>query len=107
MTPSTAVSRRPRKRRAAEAVAAPAPPIQQDWTNLDPNDLSSPALYINRELSWLAFNRRVRMKDGLTFSHPGPGNPGIVGYAGPIDPQVGTVGAPSRSGCDTVRRNCR
>ena len=40
----------------------------------------------------VAFNRRVRMKDGLTFSHPGPGNPGIVGYAGPIDPQVGTVG---------------
>lgn len=40
----------------------------------------------------VAFNRRVRMKDGLTFSHPGPGHPGIIGYAGPVDPQVGTVG---------------
>ena len=40
----------------------------------------------------VAFNRRVRMKGGLTFSHPGPGNPEIAGYAGPIDPQVGTVG---------------
>src|SRR5262245_11263245 len=40
----------------------------------------------------VAFNRRLRMKGGLTFSHPGAGNPGILGYAGPIDPQVGTVG---------------
>lgn len=40
----------------------------------------------------VAFNRRLRMKGGLTFSHPGAGNPEIVGYAGPIDPQVGTVG---------------
>jgi len=40
----------------------------------------------------VSFNRRVRMQGGLTFSHPGPGNPEIVGYAGPIDPQVGTVG---------------
>ena len=58
MTPPTAtVSRRARKRRATEAVAAPAP--AQDWSNLDVNDLSSPALFINRELSWLAFNERV------------------------------------------------
>lgn len=40
----------------------------------------------------VAYNRRLRMKSGLTFSHPGAGNPDIVGYAGPIDPQVGTVG---------------
>jgi hypothetical protein len=40
----------------------------------------------------VAFNRRLRMKGGLTFSHPGAGNPEILGYAGPIDPQVGTVG---------------
>ena len=40
----------------------------------------------------VSFNRRLRMKNGLTFSHPGVGNPDILGYAGPIDPQVGTVG---------------
>ncbi len=40
----------------------------------------------------VSFNRRLRMKNGLTFSHPGVGNPDILGYAGPIDPQVGVVG---------------
>jgi polyphosphate kinase len=65
----TAVSRRPRKRRAAEAEAAPAPAPLQDWSNLDPNDLSNPALYINRELSWLAFNERV-LAQAQDTSHP-------------------------------------
>jgi neutral ceramidase len=40
----------------------------------------------------VSFNRRFRMKSGLTFSHPGAGNPDILNYAGPIDPQVGVVG---------------
>ncbi|MEO5998358.1 MAG: hypothetical protein ABIN89_16510, partial [Chitinophagaceae bacterium] len=40
----------------------------------------------------VSFNRRLRMKNGLSFSHPGAGNPDIIDYAGPIDPQVGTVG---------------
>jgi neutral ceramidase len=40
----------------------------------------------------VAYNRRLRMKGGLSFSHPGAGNPDIIGYAGPTDPQVGTVG---------------
>lgn len=40
----------------------------------------------------VAFNRRLRMKGGLTFSHPGRGNPEILEYAGPIDPQVNVIG---------------
>lgn len=40
----------------------------------------------------VAYNRRLRMKSGLTFSHPGAGNPDILGYAGPTDPQVGVIG---------------
>jgi polyphosphate kinase len=37
--------------------------------DLDPADLKNPALYINRELSWLEFNQRV-LDQALDASHP-------------------------------------
>src|SRR5262245_6079035 len=41
----------------------------------------------------VSFNRRVRMKGGKTFTHPGRGNPESISYAAPIDPEVGVLGA--------------
>ena len=37
--------------------------------SVDPGDLKNPALYINRELSWLEFNQRV-LDQALDQSHP-------------------------------------
>src|SRR6185503_94243 len=66
MAGPSAAGRRPRKRKPLEAAPGPLP---TDWSRLDPADLSAPALYINRELSWLEFNRRV-LAQAQDLSHP-------------------------------------
>src|SRR5215208_4853882 len=71
----TAVAERRRsteRRTRATTRAKPAlrviPPRAPE-TRIDPNELKNPALYINRELSWLEFNERV-LAQATDSSHP-------------------------------------
>jgi polyphosphate kinase len=54
-----------RRRRPAPARALRVLPPRE----IDPSDLKNPALYINRELSWLEFNERV-LAQARAQSHP-------------------------------------
>ncbi len=44
------------------------------------------------------FNRRFKLKDGRSCTHPGKLNKEIAGFAGPIDPAVGVLGAWRKDG---------
>ena len=67
----TAVAeRRHHSQRKPASQAAPKPVLRVvPPPDLDPADLKNPALYINRELSWLEFNQRV-LDQALDASHP-------------------------------------
>ena len=64
---SVALARRQGGRKRPTPTPAEAPPT--DWATLDPDDLGNSRLYINRELSWLAFNRRV-LEEASNPAHP-------------------------------------
>jgi polyphosphate kinase len=70
-TPESAVaerSRSPQRRAARDTVHRPPLRVIPPRA-IDPADLKNPALYINRELSWLEFNERV-LAQARDVSHP-------------------------------------
>ena len=60
-------ARRPSRPTPVRAALRPVPPPAP--RPVDPADLKNPALYINRELSWLEFNQRV-LDQAKDTSHP-------------------------------------
>jgi len=46
----------------------------------------------------VAYNRRVRMRDGTTRTHGSLQDPNALGFEGPIDPEVGVMAARGRDG---------
>src|SRR5687768_13722700 len=64
----TALADRRQRRNAPKPKRVPALRVLPP-RDIDPGDLKNPALYINRELSWLEFNQRV-LEQALDASHP-------------------------------------
>ncbi len=46
----------------------------------------------------VAYNRRQKLKSGLTVTHGGKGNPDVTGYAGPVDTELTALGAVTAAG---------
>ncbi|MBC8102579.1 MAG: polyphosphate kinase 1 [Cytophagales bacterium] len=74
MTSLTSVSLRSRGRKGGETPTAPQVPTEQNQVgdhseSLTPAAAANPSLYINRELSWLEFNKRV-LEEAWEDRHP-------------------------------------
>lgn len=67
MNATSPSSARPGRNRGKRRIRMPA--ALTDWSQCDPENLEHPALYINRELSWLEFNQRV-LNQALDAGHP-------------------------------------